>query len=654
MPARRITAVSPDGAFGRELAAALGAVAGVTVDLSGDGAAPAAPAARGAPGADPDPALCVIHLAGGLADAPGEPLARLAGTCPVIAVLPRPDLAAALRVFQASDRVACVIAADGDAPHLEPRRLAAMAARLVDDDVLGLARIMAPGTQIHACEVRDFRDKTRCMAQLAELAEAAAVPRRLREPIEQCADEMLMNALYDAPVDARGRHVFAGVPTRTRILWRTQHRVLVEYACDGRQLAIAVRDAAGSLARRTVLDHLHKGLHAAQKVDRKAGGAGLGLYLMANAATGVHFHVLPGIATEAICTFDLQAPAPRLAELGFLVQRDPAGRRRSPPARRIRAVPRRVLRAAAAAVAVAAAAVVVAAVALPRGPGAGAPLAGADAAAPDPRTLATVELESEPTGAEVEIDGRPAGSTPLTLTSLPPGATVAAVFRRTGYRPATARLAVPGPGERLRHVQPLEASDELVAVRFVSRPPGAEVRRTGEPPSIDRTYTPAEVFVEAGQVHRFTLLMPGRVPLVIEPFTPRRGEGGLEKGGDLVPGAILRIEATLDGKISVAGAPHCRELALPAACTLAPGRHVVEYVGPTTAPIARAVTMTAADATERLELGIVEAAAGKRLEPGGLPRAVFPAGTHTITVSDTAGARRKTVTVGAGATIVVD
>jgi hypothetical protein len=265
-----------------------------------------------------------------------------------------------------------------------------------------------------------------------------------------------------------------------------------------------------------------------------------------------------------------------------------------------------------------------------------------------------VELDSEPTGAEVEIEGRPVGSTPLTLTSLPPGAPVAAVFRRTGYRPATARLAVPGPGERLRHVQPLEVSDELVRVRFASRPPGAEVRRTGEPPSIDRTYTPAEVFVEADQVHRFTLLMPGHVPLVIEPFTPRRGEHGLEKGGALVPGAVLRVEATLDGKITVAGAPHCRELALPAACTLAPGRHVVEYVGPTTAPIARTVTMTAADSTERLELGIVEAAAGKRLEPGGLPRAVFPAGTHNVTVSDTAGTRRKAVTVGAGATVVVD
>ncbi len=640
MPARRITAISPDGAFGRELAAALGAVAGVEVDLSGES------------GADPDPALCVIHLAGARADAPGEPLARLPGTCPVIAVLPRPDLAAAVRIFQASARVAGVIAADAEDPHIDPRRLAAMAARIVDDDVLGVARLLAPGTAIHTCEVGDFRDKARCMAQIAELVETAAVPRRLREPIEQCADEMLMNALYDAPVDARGRHVFAGVPARTRILWRTQHRVLVEYACDGRQLAIAVRDASGSLARRTVLDHLHKGLHAAQKVDRKAGGAGLGLYLMANAATAVHFHVLPGIATEAICTFDLAAPGPRLAELGFLVQRDPAGRRPGKPARRIRAVPRRGLRAAVAIAAAAAAAVVVAAVALPRGPGPGeAPAADA---APDPRTLATVELDSEPTGAEVEIDGRPAGSTPLTLTSLPPGATVAAVFRRIGYRPATARLAVPGPGELLRHVQPLEVSDELVRVRFVSRPPGAEVRRTGEPPSIDRTYTPAEVFVEAGQVHRFTLRMPGRVPLVIEPFTPRRGEGDLEKGGDLVPGATLRVEATLDGKITVAGAPHCRELALPAECTLAPGRHVVEYVGPTTAPIARTVTMTAVDATERLELGIVEAAAGQRLEPGGLPRAVFPAGAHTVTVSGPAGTRRKAVTVGVGATVVVD
>jgi hypothetical protein len=271
-----------------------------------------------------------------------------------------------------------------------------------------------------------------------------------------------------------------------------------------------------------------------------------------------------------------------------------------------------------------------------------------------------VELDSEPPGADVEIDGRPVGSTPLTLTRLAPGTTVALTFKQRGYRTATARLQVPAAGAAARHVQPLARSDDFVRVRFVSSPPGAEVVRSGQAATTDRTYTPAELFVEAGREQRFLLTMKRHVPLVIEPFTPARGAQGLEKGGTLVPGATLRIEATLAGKASVAGAPHCVELALPAACTLAPGRYVVEYLGEGGARIARTVTVAdAADegALARFELGIVEAAPGKLLQPGGVRRLVLEVGSRTVTVSDAvgaAGAHKVTVRVEPGATVVVN
>jgi hypothetical protein len=271
--------------------------------------------------------------------------------------------------------------------------------------------------------------------------------------------------------------------------------------------------------------------------------------------------------------------------------------------------------------------------------------------------VATVELDSQPAGAAVEIDGRPMGSTPVTLTSLVPGTVVSIVFKRTGYRAATARLEIPGAGNRKRLVQPLEVSDELVRVRFVSNPPGAEIREDGQPQTIDRTYTPAEVFVEANRVQRFTLTMRRHVPLVIAQFTHGRGARGLEKGGDLVEGATLRIEATLDGKVTVSGAPHCTEVAPPIDCTLAPGTYAVAYLGPDGARITRTITMAARDAIEKFELGIVEAAPGKLLQPGGSRRVVLEAGAQVVTVSDqtgTGGTHQATVSVRPGATVIAN
>jgi hypothetical protein len=533
--------------------------------------------------------------------------------------------------------------------------VAAVATRLLADDLFGLDKVMAPGTEIHSEVVGDYEDKTRCMALIARFVEQVGAPRLHRELIDQCLDEMLMNALYDAPVDAQGKHVFSGIPTRTRITQRTQQTVVVQYAHDGRRFAVSVRDAFGSLERHTMLRYLHKCLYSSEQVDRKAGGAGLGLYLMFRSSTAAYFNLLPGIATEAICVFDLQAPKLVLEQVGCFVQQDPGGRTGSGPARRL-AARRRSRRWLTAGILVALG-VLVALVALIRASGGPdptqvtfvtvprgatielegrrlgtatdgtltvgdledgrsyqvtarldgyeakrvvvAPHAGANEIRFELRALAAIELDSQPTGADVEVDGKRIGSTPLTLTAYAPGTTVTMVFKRVGYRTASARVQVPPVGERKPFVQPLEISDAFVRVHFVSVPAGAEVRRLDQSASTDHTYTPADVFVEANQVQRFTLTMPNHVPLVIEPFTPARGAGALEKGGTLVEGATLRVEASAGGKVTVAGAPHCKEVAVPAECTLAPGAYLVEYAGPGHAKVTRTVTMTSREVTEK-------------------------------------------------------
>jgi hypothetical protein len=151
------------------------------------------------------------------------------------------------------------------------------------------------------------------------------------------------------------------------------------------------------------------------------------------------------------------------------------------------------------------------------------------------QAVATVVLDSSPPGSTIEIDGALMGTTPLTVTTLAPGTTVTLVFKQPGFRPATTRLRVPQRGQLSGTVQTLEPSPQAVRVRFRSNPPGAAITPTGKPPTADRTYTPADIYVEANQEQRFTLSMPDHQPLVLEPFTARPGARGVEKGGDLRP-----------------------------------------------------------------------------------------------------------------------
>jgi hypothetical protein len=211
-----------------------------------------------------------------------------------------------------------------------------MATRVLAGDIFGLEKLVGWGTMVHSQLVGDYQEKSLCIAQISEFAEQMGVRRKYRESIEQCVDEMLMNALYDAPVDEQGRQIFSDIPTKTRIALRVEQKVVVQFACDGHRFAVSVRDAFGTLERSTVLRYLHKCLHAEQQIDRKVGGAGLGLYLMVNSATTVYFNVLPGVATEALCVFDLESPKLQLEKFGFFQEKiDAAGRLAAGTSRRL-------------------------------------------------------------------------------------------------------------------------------------------------------------------------------------------------------------------------------------------------------------------------------------------------------------------------------
>ncbi|HSK02706.1 MAG TPA: PEGA domain-containing protein [Kofleriaceae bacterium] len=714
MFARRIIAVSTDKAFAKQLAIALKAAGGTvdtfaSLDELGAGLA-----------AELDAALVVLHADAALA---GEMMRRLEGAwgdARVIVVLPRSDLAAIVEIMQGSERVAGLMIADDFDTHV----LSAMATRVLAGDIFGLEKLTRWGTQIHSGLVGDYQEKSLCIAQLSQFAEHLGVRRKYREAIEQALDEMLMNALYDAPVDEHGKPVFAEIPARTRISLRVEQKVVVQYACDGKQFVVAVRDAFGTLDRATVLRYLHKCLHSEQQIDRKTGGAGLGLYLMASSASDVYFNVLPGVATEAVCTFDLEAPKLQLESFGFFTEQiDASGRLAGRPSRRLQAgvrhpverrapvggPPRGLVSLLVAAVLITVGLAVI--MAWPRlfgeravvtistvPPGATIDLEGKPAGTTadgalvlqdlevgraypvvakldgfEPKQVvvqprdgkdnaillelvalaATVVLDSAPTGAAVEIDGKPAGKTPLTVTTLPPGKPVQLLFKKPGYQDAAARLDVPRPGKELRLIQPLAVSQELARVRLVSDPPGAQVVQNGQ--LIPAVTTPTEVLVEANKPVRFMLAMPGRVPMMIDTFTPARGADDIVRGGKLIAGALLRVSAGAEARLSVGKAPHCQDLALPADCVLAPGTYAIEVNVPQGPRIARSVKMGPKELELFIELGYVDAGPRRLvvLPGGGVRRAAFEPGPRRVTVSDGDTTRIVMVNVRANATVPV-
>ncbi|MEZ4363334.1 MAG: PEGA domain-containing protein [Kofleriaceae bacterium] len=465
--------------------------------------------------------MIAIHLVPELGNLLGELLPRLVGDARVIVILPRSNLGPIVEVLGASERIAAVMVAEA----FDVSDLSAVATRVLGGDLFGLEKMVPWGTKIHSALVGDYQEKSLCIAQISEFAEMMGVRRKYRESIEQSVDEMLMNALYDAPVDEQGRQIFSEIPTKTRISLRVEQKVVVQYTCDGKSFAVSVRDAFGTLERATILRYLHKCLHTEQQIDRKTGGAGLGLYLIANNCSQILFNVLPGVATEVLSRFSLDAPKLQLETFGFFNEKIDAAGRLIGPSRRLpagasypieRRSPEVASRGLVAALGVAIATMfaLIAVVAWPR-------LFAVK--------KTNVEIRTDPANVAVVIEGKNVGVAvggKLTVEGLEVGRTYPLEGQLEGYEPATSAFRV----NDKNNIFSLKLRPIAASVALDTDPPGATIivgdKELGKTPKVVTEFSPSTTvsvtFKKDGYSPATTLVSvpsPGRETRIVQPLT---------------------------------------------------------------------------------------------------------------------------------------
>jgi hypothetical protein len=178
-----------------------------------------------------------------------------------------------------------------------------VARRLAGTAAPPLAAYLDWGCSAIDLEVRATADRDVAAGRIQEFITALGVPRRVAEMFAELGHELIMNAMYDAPVDAFGRPKYAA-DRKADIALADHERPAVRLATDGTRLALQVRDPFGRLERRHVVDGLARGL-AGGELDRSHGGAGLGMLVCHNASTALWFDVVAGQQTEVTALFEL-------------------------------------------------------------------------------------------------------------------------------------------------------------------------------------------------------------------------------------------------------------------------------------------------------------------------------------------------------------
>lgn len=183
--------------------------------------------------------------------------------------------------------------------------------KLLSGDIFGLEKYLAWGAKVHELEINTYEQKRGALITIAQHAKEVGARRHVMGKIESVTDELLMNALYDAPAVSRGHEPAQRATSLEDIATQQcEQAALVRYACDGRYFAVSVQDEYGELHKEAILDHLVRARaeRGAPKLDQAgvASGAGLGLYFILSSVTRFIANIDRGKRTEVVCLFDLK------------------------------------------------------------------------------------------------------------------------------------------------------------------------------------------------------------------------------------------------------------------------------------------------------------------------------------------------------------
>jgi hypothetical protein len=142
------------------------------------------------------------------------------------------------------------------------------------------------------------------VARVQRFMAGLGTPGRLGELLGEMTHELLMNAIFDAPVDAAGLPKYAA-DRKAYLVLEGAEQPLFRLGSDGSRVVVQVTDSFGRLERQHVFGGLSRAL-ASGEMDPSHGGAGLGMAICHNATVAMFFDVIAGERTEVTAILDLE------------------------------------------------------------------------------------------------------------------------------------------------------------------------------------------------------------------------------------------------------------------------------------------------------------------------------------------------------------
>ena len=162
-----------------------------------------------------------------------------------------------------------------------------------------------PSEHCETIRLRHSLDKADAINKISDfLINQAHFQERMVNTICAAVDELIMNAIYDAPMNSDGQQKFKGIPRTTPVALDGRQELEIFAAMHGEYVSVSVTDNFGSLKRANIIKHVLKNYRSKDyKVDESIFNGGIGLATTFQMGGSLLFFCDTDSRTEAMVLF---------------------------------------------------------------------------------------------------------------------------------------------------------------------------------------------------------------------------------------------------------------------------------------------------------------------------------------------------------------
>jgi len=227
---------------------------------------------------------------------------------PHLVLLTAPNVTGNLQTVKGLPFVDNVMSRDPEDRSFTVRSLLTTMTKVLNKNIFGLEKYLSWGADVQLKYVKASKDRDVLKEDMVTHLKKSGIRTSILDRVYLVAEEMLMNAIYDAPTDANGQALYNHLSRKTEVHLEKSQESTLKYAFDGSMIAMSVEDPFGALTKEIIIQYLESCYEGrAGSLNINKGGAGRGLHQIIENSDLTVFNVKRGVKTEVISLFRVEA-----------------------------------------------------------------------------------------------------------------------------------------------------------------------------------------------------------------------------------------------------------------------------------------------------------------------------------------------------------